>query len=172
MRMKRITDRGRLKRWRYALEEPYAYYSDLNNRVEQLEHTVLLNWVYVWLIKRLKPWERLHSFSYEDDYGVLRTDAFAAVKNTVTGEFRFCFVEMDRTTSNRFDKVRLYNDLYESEGYAESWWVSLTRRYPPIIIATTNTRRKRKIEEAVQSDNRNGLEFQVYLVDALRQEVV
>ncbi len=173
MRLKRLTEQGRLQRWRYALDEPFSYYADPDRPIGQMEHTVLLNWMYVWLIQRLKSWEQLHSFQYEMDYGILRCDAFAAVRNNVTGTFRFAFLELDRAESgHKFRKVQLYNDLYESDNYADDWWVPLAKRFPPILMATTTTRQKAKIEKAVEAENRNGLEFQVYLVESLRQEVI
>ncbi|MDQ7790354.1 MAG: hypothetical protein RDU41_09935 [Clostridia bacterium] len=172
-RLEKLTAREQLLRWRNALDQPYAYYLDAESRIDQMAHTVLLNWVYCWQLRRLKSWERIHSWSYEMDYGILRADAFAAIKNTVTGTFRFAFVELDRAESgNKFDKITKYNDLYESDNYADSWWLPLAKRFPPILMATTTTRQKAKIEKAVEAENRNGLEFQVYLVESLRQEVI
>jgi hypothetical protein len=169
-RLKKITDRGQLKRWRYSLEEPYAYYSDLAQKVEQMEHLILLNWVYVWMQLRLKSWETLQ-FEYERDYAILRRDAFATIKNNATGDCKFYFIELDRTT-NTFDKVKKYNDLYESDNYMNDWWVSHTKRFPRIIIATTNAKRLKRFNETVEKGNRNGLEFSTCLVDYLRNEVI
>lgn len=172
-RLEKLTAREQLLRWRNALDQPYAYYLDAESRIDQMAHTVLLNWVYCWQLRRLKSWERIHSWSYEMDYGILRADAFAAIKNTVTGTFRFAFVELDRAESgNKFDKITKYNDLYESDNYADSWWLPLATRFPPVIVATTTTRRKGRIERALERENRNGLEFQVYLVDYLKREVI
>lgn len=153
------------------MEEPYAYYIDLSAKVEQMEHVILLNWVYVWLEHNLKSWEELHSFEYERDYGMVRADAFAVIKNRFTGRIRPSYVELDRGY-NAFDKVRKYNDLYESEKYANEWWVEQVTGFPAVIIATTNGKRLRRINEAIERENRNGLEFFTFLVDQLRKDVI
>lgn len=168
-RLKKLTAQGKLQRWRYALEEPYAYYCDLSAKVEQMEHVIMLNWVYCWLVRRLKSWETLHSFEYEKDYGFVRADAFAAIK-TVTG-YKLYYVELDRA-SKPVDKVRKYNDLYESEKYVSEWWAGLTKRFPGVIIACANERRVRRFEESVRLDNCHGLEFRVCLINDLRKEVI
>ena len=51
MRLKKLTDQRRLCRWRYGLDQPYAYYHSMNKPVEQMEHTVLLSWMFIWLLK-------------------------------------------------------------------------------------------------------------------------
>ena len=170
-RLKRLTDRGKLKRWRYDLEEPYAYYI---TRLEQMEHTILLNWSIIWIKTNLKSWEEIYSFEYEvKKYPMIRPDAFVAIENKITSKFKFIYIEMDRAESaNRFDKVRKYNDLYESNKFKGEWWVKLTKRFPPIILVTTEMKRLKKIEKHIERENRNGLEFIACLVDDLRKEVL
>lgn len=169
MRLKRLTDRGRLKRWRYSLDRPYAYYIE---RCEQVEHVVLRNWALLWLERGLHGWEEMRC-TYEVKYPALRTDAFVAIKNKVTGAHRFTFLELDRAESgNEFDKVKRYNDLYESGDYAGQWWVPLTKRFPAVMICTTSGARVRRIQKAIERENRNGLEFTVHIVDELRREVL
>jgi hypothetical protein len=153
------------------LDEPYAYYIDLSAKVEQMEHLVALNWVYVWMEVRRKSWEMLYCFEYERDYGVLRADALAIIKNAATGALRVLFVELDRG-GNGFDKVKRYNDLYESEKYANEWWAPKATRFPAVILATTNHKRERRIQEVINRDNRNGLEFIVKHVDYFKNEVI
>lgn len=47
---------------------------------------------------------------------------------------------MNRAT-NTFDKVEKYNQLYQSGGYSGHWWVDLTERFPPVLVATTTVQR-------------------------------
>lgn len=138
----------------------------------QLDHLVGVNWVRIWFeLCGCRSWETLHSFEYERDYKVLRHDGFAAVKNGATGKYRFCFIEVDRGT-NAFNKIQLYNKLYASEGYAGRWWLKLSDRFPPVLIATTSVARVKVIQKAIQEHNAAGLEFQVRLIDEIREEVM
>lgn len=137
----------------------------------RLEHLLSLNWVYVWLSAGLKPWEQIHCFEYEVNFKILQADALCAIKNTVTGKFKFFFVELDRS-SNDFDKVLKYNELYGSEGYAGHWWAELANRFPPILIVTTSTRRAAHIRERIKKENTNGLEFRVMLIDEIKEGLI
>ena len=112
-RLLKLYEGGRVKRCRVALTEPYCYYTGA--RHGRLEHLLALNWVFVWLSLGLKTWEQMHCFNYEVDFGVLQADALATVRNTVTGRFRVCLVEMGRGTDG-VDKVVRYNRLYGKEG--------------------------------------------------------
>ncbi|HBC95084.1 MAG TPA: hypothetical protein DCZ10_19880 [Pelotomaculum sp.] len=48
----KLSQRGRVKRCRIALTEPYCYY--IGPRHGRLEHLLDLNWVYVWFMAGLK----------------------------------------------------------------------------------------------------------------------
>lgn len=159
---------GKLGRGRYA-DSPYYYY--VGDKPGMLKHLIATNWVRIWLQTTLPSWERLHSWSYEQDYKVLRSDGFAAIKNAMTGKYRFLFIEMDRGT-NHFDKIQKYNKLYETEKYDSWWWVNLTERFPSILVVTVSEARKRLIQGEIEVRNSNGLEFQVRLLDDLREEVI
>lgn len=71
-RLRVLADRGRLKRCREATEAPYAYFTGKYDAGR-----LALNWVRLWLTRRLKNWEVLESF----DYGA----STATILNTVTG---------------------------------------------------------------------------------------
>lgn len=73
-RLRILTERGRLRRTREALEQPFAYY------VTKYDPTRLaLNWARLWLQGRLKSWEVMESFDYS---------GLATIRNTVTGAVR------------------------------------------------------------------------------------
>ena len=167
-RLKRLTDQLRLRRFRYSFEEPYAYF---RTEIKQIEHTVLLNWVVIWIERGLKSWEEIYSVNYNYGMGILIADCFIAIKNTITGIFRFIFIEMDiHHPENQFDKVRKYNRLYEN--IPDQWWIKLTKRFPAVLLVTNNERKLKKINELIKSENKNGLEFRSYLVGNLRKEVL
>ena len=167
-RLQTLCKRRRLNRDRYALHHPFFYYT--GQRKGQLEHRIGVNWVYVWLLSTLKEWEVLHSWEYETDYKILRADAFAVIKNKVTGRLRFLFIEFDVATSgNDFDKVRKYNQLYQGEGYVGEWWAKLAERFPPVLIVTTTQSRARVIRDRIERDNMAGLEFNLYTLDNIKK---
>ncbi len=147
----------------------FVYYTGRRPRL--MEHLLAVNWVRIWIARSCRSWEVLHSFSYEDKYDVLRTDGFAAVKNNVTGRYRFMFLELDRD-HNPFDKVVKYCRLYEGEGYTGRWWAQLPDRFPPILVVTTSSQRAERIKGMVEAQNSAGLEFRVKLLDDIKKEVV
>lgn len=165
-RLKRLTELKRLKRGRFSFDQPYHYFAE---RPGQIEHTLTVNWAYVWLTRTLKKWEHWHSFTLEQpNYGFIRSDALAAIKNTVSGKMRVYFIEADRG-GNPFDKVAKYNTLYTTDRYINSWWVPLVKRFPAVIVVTTSETRKTNIIREIKEHNTAGLEFGVYLLSYIRK---
>jgi len=165
-RLLKLFKGGRVKRCRTALTEPYCYFTGKKNG--RLEHLLALNWVYVWFTVGLKAWELVHCFSYEANYKILQADAFAGIRNTVTGKFKFYFVELDRS-SNDFDKVLKYNQLYHDGGHGGQWWVKLSERFPVVLVVTTTAKRAAHIQQRVKNENAAGLEFKVILLDKIKE---
>lgn len=166
-RLLKLYKRKRLDRDRTG--DTFAYYRD--TRPGTLAHLLGVNWVRIWLEGKMRSWEVMHSFKYESDFGILRSDALAAIKNTVTGKYRFWLIEMDRGT-NSFDKVEKYCQLYKTGGYSGHWWVNLTDRFPPVLVATTTPRRAEAVRELIKKQNTAGLEFKVCLLDEIKKEVM
>ena len=158
----------RLQRGRQG-DKPYYYY--LGDKPGMVKHQLAVNWVRLWLQTSLPSWEKIHSWSYEQDYKTLRCDSFVSIKNTMTGKFRFMFIELDRGT-NAFDKIEKYNKLYESGKYDTWWWVKLTERFPAIQVVTVSPARYRLIQGKIEAENKSGLEFKVSLLDEIREEVM
>lgn len=164
-RLLSLCNRGRLKRGRESIDRPFFYYTD--RKGGQIGHKLGVNWVRVWLSVRLKSWESLVRFDYEQDYGTLRTDGFAVIRNKITTKHTFYFIEFDNASSgNPFDKVAKYNTLFERQ--PSFWWTELTDRFPAVIIVTTG--RSKAIMEKVAQENVNGLEFRIYNLDTIRGE--
>lgn len=168
-RMKRLTEKKKVQRKKG--DDGYIYYIDDHGR---MEHKLLLNWVRAWLQTQAKNWEEVHCFTYEPDYTLLRADGFIAIKNTITGKFRFMHIEMDRTSSNKFDKVKKYNALFDqvNSGKIERWWIPLTEKWPVTLIVTTSDKRRENILRLIQEDNTHNLRFDVRLLGDIRREVV
>lgn len=170
-RLQRLHSLGKVNRWRPGPEHPYIYYPDKKHG--RIEHLVMLNWVYCWTARGLQSWEKIYRWDYEQNYGILQCDAFATVKNTVTGKLVFGFVELDRAESgNTFDKVKKYCDLYEAGGYEKWWWVDLADKFPEIVIVTTSLARERSIRFLIQKENRCNLRFKVFQLDEIKKEAM
>lgn len=165
-RLLSLHKRGKINRERTA--DGYAYYF---SRPGALLHTLGVNWCRLWFEKCRRSWETVTHWSYEQDYGILRCDGFAAVKNAATGRHEFYFVEMDRGT-NGFDKVEKYCRLYEQDGYAGRWWVEYTDRFPRVLVATTTPGRLENIKGLVKEQNSAGIRFDVRLLDDVKKEVL
>jgi hypothetical protein len=168
-RLLALTEAHKLTRRRAKKSGAYIY--SLEEPTSLTEHLVALNWVRIWIETGLHDWEVVHAWNYEQDYKVLRTDAFCAVKNAITGSYRFNFVELDRAT-NKFEKVQRYCKLYNEDGYSSWWWAKLAKFFPPVMLVTTEPGRLPGIKKAIEESNSAGLEFQPYLLGDLREEVM
>ena len=166
-RLSRLVERKYLKRDRFSVNEPYFYYTD--RKPGQPDHVLGVSWIYTWIRLKLHSWEKLHSFEREQNYKILRPDAFIAVKNVWENKLSFSFAEFDVAESgNKFDKVEKYNSLYSSEGYLGAWWVPLATRFPPVIIVTTGS--IKRIQERIDADNSSNLDFRPYTLDWIKEE--
>lgn len=168
-RMKKLYDAKRVKRTRINGSGSYCYY--IGKKSGRLEHLISINWVYIWFIKRMKSWESLWYWQYEMAYDILRCDAFLGIRNAFTEEIKFYFIELDRS-NNTWDKTRKYNQLYETEGYAGSFWVEYTKVFPVILCVTEDKNRLAIIERSVREENKYNLRFEVKLLDDLIKEVI
>lgn len=164
-RLKKLHDNKKVRRTRVSLDEPFTYY--IHNATGRFEHLIALNWVYVWLLRRLANWESLWCWDYEPSYGFIRPDAFFGVRNSVLNEVRFTFVEMD-LSNNVWDKTEKYNRLYSEGRYQDNYWVKYAKAFPAILCVTDRLPRLKLIEKSIQEENKNGLNFKVVLLDDIR----
>ena len=158
----------KINRDRRKLGEPYFYY--LDRKPGQLDHVLGVSWIFTWISLTLANMDRLHSFDREVKYKAIRPDAFCAIKNLWQDAFHFYFVELDvnRSGHDFGKKVKKYNELFSSGSYIDQWWVPLSKRFPAIIVATTG--KVKNIEEKIERENVNGLEFRVYSLDGIKEE--
>lgn len=157
-RLKKLVDTKKINRARDSIDCQYEYF--IGKRPSQNEHILMVNWVYIWILYNLRSWEKLERFDFEQDYGILRSDAFVFIKNKFTDKNKFLFIEVDMS-DNPFDKVEKYNRLYEEERYSGWWWVKLTDRFPKILIFTN-----RKLEIV---GNKNNLEFEIHDLESIKE---
>lgn len=73
-----LTSKGKLKRIREAIELPYSYF------IKKCDATrIAINWLRIWLMKRLKSWEVLEAFDYESSTAIVRNFVGNSVKTYV-----------------------------------------------------------------------------------------
>lgn len=164
-RLTRLYERKKIKRAENY--SPYCYY--LDKRPGQIEHRIGVNWIYVWGRLMLRSWEKFHGFEWEVTFSKLRSDGLVIVKNIAHNALEFSFVEFDIVGSgNSFDKVVKYNWLYESGEWLRTWWGPLATGFPRIVVVTTGT--TKRIQDLIDRDNRNGLEFVVRTYESIKEE--
>jgi hypothetical protein len=125
----------------------------------------------VWLQSRCASWEKVEGWYPEEDYGMLRCDARACIRNKVTGKHRFYFVEVDRyESSNRWDKARKYTELCRRG--IEALWVEQAESFPVVLCVTDNPLRLEVIRKATRADNPLGIRFEARLLADVRKEAL
>lgn len=163
--------KGRLRRFQTTKDDPYIYYGVGDKKKAQFEHQIIVNWIYVWFIKTLRSWEKLYRFDGPQDYGILKNDAFVVKRNTWTGEHRFYFVEAEVNNHSPFNKVRLYNRLYEEGRYLDWWWARLANGFPDVLVVCENQKRLAEARRSVERENKHGLGFAVKSLEELKGEI-
>lgn len=158
--------RGKVRRKK--VNQSYVYF--LEKEPGMLEHLININWIRIWLELGCASWEKVHAFSYESNYKILRSDGFMAIRNYVTGNFRLYILEMDMAT-NAFDKIKKYNELYENDLYQNSWWIKVANKFPKIIIVTISPSREQEILKKIIDENTSNLHFEVFQLEKIKREV-
>ncbi len=155
------------KRSRISNTESYCYWINNTPKPGQIEHKIGVNWGYIWILNTIKEWEKLHSFEWEVDYGILRADGLASIKNVFTNDYRFHFIEFENTKKSLEDKVNRINIFFEEKRYINAWWSSLATGFPSIIVISEDIN---KIEKIIQKENRNNLNFIVCLYSEVKED--
>jgi hypothetical protein len=172
-RLKKLHEKKKLNRCRIDVHEPYCYY--MERRPAQLEHIVFVNWVYIYLLETLPQWEKITDFQREYVIGNVRSDAFAEIYNVTTKKYRYLFVECDRAESkNPFNKVQVYNQLFESNDYMKTHWyhklkVQDKKFFPDIYVFTDSPNKLRNINKTIERENKNNLVFKTFLIGEIIQ---
>ena len=159
-RLQKLYEARRVKRMRTEDYFPYVYY---HAKPGLVEHTLAVNWVYVWAYRRLLQGEELIGWKREDNYEILRADAFFVRRHKGFKTFRPYFVEVD-LGSAPFNKVELYNRVYAGELYRSRWWVEQTAAFPVVLVVTV---RPEEVQREIERENRHGLRFEVRELEGL-----
>ena len=157
-RLRSLYKRGELKR-KKVLNRYIYYIGGWSDKWKH--HYELLNY-YIRFRKYLKDWQRLDK--YYNEFVIsdnLRCDSLFIVTNKVENIQRKYFIEIDRGT-NKFDKVKKYNDEFSSNEWTNKWWADLDgegkARFGEVVVVSC---RVDEIEKKIKEENRKGLKFSV-----------
>jgi hypothetical protein len=167
-RLRKLVELKRIIRGRVDLNQPAYYY--ISKKPALLDHMLQLNWGYIYLWSKTKSWEVFNKLENEYALGPLQADGFCGFINTKGENNRYYFIESDMSGSrNKFKKISLYNDLFESGICDHESWAEFTSKFPSILIVTDSERKLNIISEIIKSENRNRLNFEVITVDQIRE---
>ena len=159
-----MADRKQVKRKRSFVGEQFTYYSGSWN--QKANHYILLNWVYVALIKNRPQGIWIHTFLYEYFCEIHKEEHFLLDGLAVMKDAKQIYpviIEADMGT-NRFLKIEQLNRWFESRRWTEAWWAKAYRkegsfRFPPVVVVCRGLKRKNELLQQEREENRNGLRF-------------
>lgn len=169
-RLKILTDKQKIFRGRDSIDMPYYYY--VEKRI-QAQHAIGTNWARIYMQHIKKGAYSLDRCEYEVEYDFIRPDAVITFNSTgIKQNYLTYFIEFDQSTRNHstFDKIKKYNQLYDTPKLWQSeWWAK--DYFPDILIITETEERVRVIEKQIARDNKNKLVFNVKLLDKIREDL-
>lgn len=119
-RLQILTRTGRIKRYQRNQYEPCIYYT---YKPRQLDHTLLINDVYVALTTQKPNWYTVDfKWSYRILEGKVIADAMATIYRLPDRQGKLVvFIEVERSPSRRFDKPEKYESVFKETWYQEEW---------------------------------------------------
>jgi hypothetical protein len=163
-RLRKLYIHKALNRVPRAINQAYVYYIP-PKKPQNLDHLIMLNWVYIYLLKtfnQVELWVR--EYQGWHSFGV-QPDALAKINGL------YYAIEVDRAESrNHFDKAEKYNRLYSEHGERVMELLNNPPKFPRIIIVTTDVKRKEKIEQLISGNNPHSLKYMVKTLDSIVRE--
>lgn len=162
--MKKLADRKQVKRKRSFVGEQYTYYAGSWN--QKANHYILLNWVYVALMKNRPQGIWLHTFLCEYFCQVHKEEHFLLDGLAILKDVKQIYpviIEADMGT-NHFEKIEQLNRWFESRKWTETWWAKAYQkdgafRFPQVVAVCRGLKRKNELLQQEREENRNGLRF-------------
>lgn len=172
-RLRKLYNIKRINRGRLDLTESCYYYD--GKRPNGIEHIINRNWGFIYLLHQANQWERMADWRREYSIGPLQADGFLGLHNSFTKMNRYWFVESDRSASNnKFEKIRLYNELYKSDSYLRESWAKLkiTSRFPTVLIVTDTDKKASHIQRLIEQENKENLLFEVITIESIKELLI
>jgi len=188
-RLRILREKGKINTIRIDINEYAIHFVDKSKKYNRfMEHNINRNWGFLYLLFMVRFKYKYYKFSDKRLEYILcgkRADGIIGFKNyVVENDYKYFIIESDRVESNnRFEKVKLYNDIYKDGLYKREYWFNRTSRFPHILIVCNSEKKKLKVEERVERDNIKyeyvengiskvgGLKFIVKTVDEIKLEL-
>lgn len=161
-RLARLYKRRNLDRIPRAINEPYVYFIP-KKKPGNIEHLVMLNWFYIYLVKQFGAVSWHEEFDAWQQWGI-RLDALAKIKEVYYG------VEMDRSLNPLEGKIKKINELYVDHGKEVMQMLKHPPNFPRFYIVTLTPKRKERIEALIRDNNPHKIQFQVKLLNDVVRE--
>jgi len=136
LRLKKITESGRLNKLIRSPHEPAIYYS--GNRPKNLDHSLLINDVYTAIMSQKKSYYKIKWFWEYPVLDKVRADAMIDIFDIMANRRHVIFLEVERYADHRFTKNRSYEALSQMSWTKEEWAIKESTRilFPAILIVT------------------------------------
>jgi hypothetical protein len=133
-----------------------TYY--IGNAIKQSRHNLARLEAYLKLMEQKQHYEDIKVY-FEVPICQARADLFVSIHNKFTNSKSYTIIEIDLAT-NPFDKVELYNNIFDGDEWTKLWWAKgEVARFPRIIVYTT---RPDVVKECFTTQNRNNLRWEVW----------
>ena len=162
-RLARIWGTGRLEKIVRMPQEPAIYYAGKEPKRKTLDHTLLVNDVYVALMTQKKSYFKL---SWDWEYplmdGKRLADAKIEVYDIMSKRRHVIFLEVERYADHRCEKPRNYEALSQMNWTKESWAIKEEKRilFPAVLIVTET-----------KLDIKSSLDILVCPVDQIKKDI-
>lgn len=153
--LKKLYDLRFLRRGRCAVANDYVYWA--KGKPDNLEHLILINWVYVTTNKTGQlnhfTWRTQWTSPIPDGYFIVRGKPF--------------FLEVQRSVNHKdFDKVEKYTTFFESKIWDDEEWPT-PGMFARIVIVADRRKEADRINRIIIKKNSIGLRFIVTTVQEI-----
>ena len=136
LRLKKISESGRLNKLIRSPHEPAIYYS--GKKPLNIDHTLIINDVYTAIMTQKKSYFKVN-WSWE--YPILdklRADAMIDIYDLMSKRRHVIFLEVERYADHRFVKNKNYETVSQMQWTNEDWAIKEKERilFPAILIVT------------------------------------
>jgi hypothetical protein len=174
-RLRKLVEFKKIQRGRVDISQPAYFYTITKPSLTQLDHVIQRNWAFIWLKMNCKSWEKFNHLENEYVLGSLRADGFCQIENkhNIEQPNKFYFIESDKTGSkNQFNKVKVYNEMYQSKVYLQEYWAEAATKFPFVLVVTDSPTKALKIKASIKQDNKNDIKFQVITLNEIKIELL
>ena len=136
LRLKKITESGRLNKLIRSPHEPAIYYS--GKLQKNLDHTLLINDVYTSVMTQKKSYYKVKWYWEFPLLDKVRADAMIDVFDIMLNRRHVIFLEVERYADHRFTKNLSYESLTQMSWTKEEWAIKENARilFPAILVVT------------------------------------